>query len=65
LDEYSYVGLDELKRRFAALDPADGPEVGGGGQEEARVLLEQVRGLGPEGKENAWAQLVDGLMALI
>ena len=65
LDEYSHVGLDELKRRFAALDLADGPEVGGGGREEARVLLEQLRPLGPEGKERAWAQLVEGLLGFI
>ncbi len=50
LDEYSHVGLDELKRRFAALDLADGPEVGGGGQGEARVLLERLRPLVRKGR---------------
>lgn len=47
------------------MDLADGPEVGRGGQEEARVLLEQLKGLGPRGNELAWSQLVDGMLGLV
>ncbi|MFQ5951508.1 MAG: tyrosine-type recombinase/integrase, partial [Candidatus Geothermarchaeales archaeon] len=62
LDDYTYVELDEVKRRFAHLDPLRSND---GDSSETMHLLERLRDLGPEGKEFAWAQLVDGLMGLV
>ncbi len=39
--------------------------VSGGRLAEAKDLLEHLRPLGPEGKEQSWEQLVDGLKGLI
>ncbi len=65
LDDYTKVELDEVKRCFARLDPLDGYGHVETDPTEVRNLLERLRELGPEGKEYAWAQLVDGLMGLI
>ena len=64
LDEYSHVGLNELKRRFAALDLSVGPMVGQRSEAEVQLLLERLRPLGPQGIERAWTQLVDVLRGL-
>ncbi len=55
--------MDQLKRRFAALDLVKGREVRGD-YEKTRSLLTRLRSLGPEGMEGPWAQLVDGLLGL-
>ncbi len=66
LDRYSHGGLGELKRRFAALDLADeATTVDGRHHDEARVLLEKLRGVGPKGKERPWTQLIDGMQGLL
>ncbi len=66
LDDYPQVEIEEVKRLFSSLDPVDGRESDSAdGPTEARDILERLRGLGPKGKEQAWAQLADGLLGLI
>ncbi len=65
LNEYAHVGLEELKRQFTRIDPIQGEGAPGGRSREARDLLEQLRELGPEGKENAWFQVIEGLTGLV
>ncbi len=65
LDEYARMGLEDLKEHFAHVDPLHNDTVSGGHSEEARDLLERLRGFGPEGKEQAWWLLIDGLRGLI
>lgn len=55
----------ELEELYARLDPLDGYQNDEQNLAQARDLLERLRGLGPDGKEHAWAQLVDGLLGLI
>ncbi len=65
LEDYTHLDLDEVKRRYARLDPLDGYGDEGADMVELRDSLEGLRGLGPEGKEHAWALLVDGLLGLM
>ncbi len=65
LDEYSHVGLDQLKQRFSALDLEHGPGADAGNQEEGHGPVKRLRPLSPEWMERAWAQLVEGLLGHI
>ena len=66
LDDYTRVEIEEVKRLFSSLDPLDEHENDSAVVlAEARDLLERLRGLGPKGREQAWARLVDGLLGLM
>ncbi len=66
LDDYTQVEIEEVKRLFSSLDPVNGHDNDAAvGPTEARDLLGRLRGLGPKGREQAWAQLVDGMLGLI
>lgn len=65
MDDYVKLDIEEVRRRYAHLDPLGGYANDGGENHLARDLLERLRNLGPEGKEHAWASLVDGLLGLL
>ncbi len=62
LDLYATVDREDLKREFARLDfskAADAPHQGDDGRR-----LQALMALAPEGKEDAWASVVRGLLGL-
>ncbi len=65
LDEYAHVGLEELKRHFARVDPLHSGAAREERLEKAKGLLARLQRLGPEGKEQAWGLLLEGLEGLI
>ncbi len=65
LDAYARVDLEDVKRAFAKFDPLKPPS--GSGDQGARdgEILAGLRAAGPEGKEQAWQSLLEGLEGLL